>query len=193
MNTAQIQATPAPADQYHDWRAVAPCASLDPDLFFDRAEEDPAAEAEAKATCGSCPFRENCLTTAMIANEEWGIWGGMTPDERKDYRPLWQKLNGGRGAVRTMRERSGVVRHRDPGIERHYTARLKAAQKCRSLALQAGDFHHRRDEFLSILELIISHPTESSTTIARWSGMSKTKFNDLKREVFAIFNVEETA
>jgi hypothetical protein len=36
----------------------------------------------AKALCAECPIRQQCLEYAVEANEEWGIWGGLTPRER---------------------------------------------------------------------------------------------------------------
>lgn len=193
MTPETMMATPPTPDEFHDWRSNAPCAAYDPEVFFDAAEADPRVEALAKNVCNGCPFQSRCLSAAMLANEEWGIWGGMNPQERLEYRPEWEKANGGRGAVRTMRQRNGVLWRRcDPYAERRFAARLQAAQRCYSLALAAGEFH-RRDDYLAVLELIITHPTQDSGTIARWANMSKTRLNTMKREVFRMFNVEESS
>ena len=42
-------------------------------------------EAEAKALCTGCPFQEPCLEHG-IKHETYGIWGGATPEERKEMR-----------------------------------------------------------------------------------------------------------
>ena len=50
-----------------------PCR-LEPDLFF---AEAPADVEAAKAICGDCPIREQCLTDALERREPWGVWGGQ--------------------------------------------------------------------------------------------------------------------
>jgi len=189
MNSAQMTPALPIAEGFHDWRASAPCSTVDPDMFFDAAEEDPMVEAQAKALCGGCQFRESCLSAAMIGNDEWGIWGGMTPSERESYKPMWERMNGGKSQVRIMRENNGIVM-RDPSVDRRYTARLKAAQECRELLL-ASAHTYRRNEFLSILELIISHPVEDSGRLARRIGISKAWFNTVKREAYSLVGVKE--
>lgn len=181
--------TPAVAEEFHNWRSIAPCAGIDPETFFDKAEDDADVEAFAKSICKDCPFSKTCLDTAMLAEEEWGIWGGMNPKERASYRPMWQRMQGGRSAIRAKRQDNGILIH-DPSIDRRYSARLKAAQECRKLVLAGGQFH-RREDYLAVLELIIAHPTEDSGTLARRAGVSKTWFNTQKREVYHMFGVTE--
>lgn len=50
------------------------CWGADPDLFFPMPGEsaDPA-----KAICGACPVRAECLAVARSRGERWGIWGGV--------------------------------------------------------------------------------------------------------------------
>ena len=50
-----------------------PCRR-EPDLFF---AESPAEVEEAKAICGACPIREQCLADALERREPWGVWGGQ--------------------------------------------------------------------------------------------------------------------
>lgn len=50
-----------------------PCR-LEPDLFF---AEAPADVEAAKAICGDCPIKEQCLTDALERSEPWGVWGGQ--------------------------------------------------------------------------------------------------------------------
>lgn len=72
-----------------DWMADASCATVDPDLFFPEGAGKGTLrllEAEAKAICGSCPVREKCLTWALDTDERYGVWGGMTEDERAELR-----------------------------------------------------------------------------------------------------------
>lgn len=56
-----------------------PCA-VDPERWY-----DPALAADAKRTCATCPARGNCLTLALDFDEPWGVWGGLTRNERLRY------------------------------------------------------------------------------------------------------------
>lgn len=38
----------------------------------------------AKAICRVCPVREECLETALAIKEPYGIWGGLTEQERRE-------------------------------------------------------------------------------------------------------------
>lgn len=45
----------------------------------------PEGTDAARATCGLCPLREDCATTAIVEGD-WATYrGGMTPDERKTF------------------------------------------------------------------------------------------------------------
>ncbi len=71
-----------------DWRETARCKEMDPDLFFPVGTTGPALlqiEA-AKAVCRQCNVRENCLGYALDSNQEYGIWGGTTEEERRYMR-----------------------------------------------------------------------------------------------------------
>jgi transcriptional regulator of acetoin/glycerol metabolism len=50
----------------------------DPDLFFSEKAED---VAQAKEACGFCPVRAECAELGK--DEEFGVWGGMTPEDRR--------------------------------------------------------------------------------------------------------------
>ncbi|NMH97117.1 WhiB family transcriptional regulator [Pseudonocardia sp. K10HN5] len=50
-----------------------PCRSGDADLWF---AESPAELDRAKALCGPCPIRAECLAGALTREEPWGVWGG---------------------------------------------------------------------------------------------------------------------
>jgi WhiB family transcriptional regulator, redox-sensing transcriptional regulator len=70
------------------WMSRGACREADPDLFFPIAVgAGPAArQAEAaKAVCGACAVRPDCLSYALKAEPE-GIWGGATPEERRTAR-----------------------------------------------------------------------------------------------------------
>ena len=51
-----------------------PCQGDNPDLWFAAA---PADLERAKALCGGCPIRVQCLAGALARHEPWGVWGGQ--------------------------------------------------------------------------------------------------------------------
>ncbi len=69
------------------WVELAACRepSVDPELFFPVSDYGPAASqvAAAKAICARCPVSSQCRDWAVQAGEPAGIWGGMTPEERR--------------------------------------------------------------------------------------------------------------
>ncbi len=71
-----------------EWRANAACRDTNPDLFFPVGTTGPAIEqiAAAKAICGECPAREECLEYALATNQDSGIWGGTSEEERRVMR-----------------------------------------------------------------------------------------------------------
>jgi WhiB family redox-sensing transcriptional regulator len=63
--------------------ARAACRGTDPEFFFPVAVTGAAAEQvrSAKAVCGRCEVRADCLSYALRAMPH-GIWGGTTWEER---------------------------------------------------------------------------------------------------------------
>ena len=45
----------------------------------------------AKGTCAICAVRSECLEGALARGEQWGVWGGMTAEERKTFRRRQQR------------------------------------------------------------------------------------------------------
>jgi WhiB family transcriptional regulator, redox-sensing transcriptional regulator len=65
------------------WHTLAACRGIDPDLFFpDRG--DPTQHA--KAVCGGCAVRPECLEFSLVNSERFGIWGGLSERERRALR-----------------------------------------------------------------------------------------------------------
>ena len=73
------------------WRRSAACRGSDVAFFFPVGTTGPAIEqiAAAKAVCGHCPVRAECLDFALVTNQEFGVWGGATEDERRRLRRSW--------------------------------------------------------------------------------------------------------
>ena len=67
------------------WTLSAACLNADPELFFPDLFGAIGAHRtlQAKRFCAGCPVRAKCLEWAIGSGEAYGIWGGMTPDERR--------------------------------------------------------------------------------------------------------------
>ena len=73
------------------WRDGAACRDTGPNRFFPVGATGGAVEEieAAKAVCRSCPVREQCLEFALATNQEAGVWGGTSEDERRKLRREW--------------------------------------------------------------------------------------------------------
>ncbi|HYT25456.1 MAG TPA: WhiB family transcriptional regulator [Actinomycetota bacterium] len=74
------------------WRLQAACRSEDTSLFFPADGERPGAkarrEAKAKLICAACPVAAECAAYALGTHERWGVWGGLSQEERE---AVWQR------------------------------------------------------------------------------------------------------
>ena len=75
-----------------EWRRTAACRDTDPDLFFPVGTTGPAIEQieSAKAVCRACDAQDLCLEYALATNQDSGIWGGTSEDERRHLRKRYQ-------------------------------------------------------------------------------------------------------
>jgi len=68
------------------WQEQANCREVESDLFFldplVRGKKKRQIEKEAKKVCKGCPVINECLSHAILIPEFFGVWGGMTADER---------------------------------------------------------------------------------------------------------------
>lgn len=74
-----------------DWREQAACRDTDPDLFFPVGSTGPAIEQidSAKQVCSTCESMRACLEFALATNQESGVWGGTSEEERRRLRRSW--------------------------------------------------------------------------------------------------------
>jgi WhiB family redox-sensing transcriptional regulator len=68
-----------------DWRNDAACLDENPELFFPIGTTGPAIlqTEEAKQVCRRCHVRQQCLEWALETDQDHGVWGGMSEDERR--------------------------------------------------------------------------------------------------------------
>lgn len=93
---AELSRLPGPNADVWDWQLRGACRGENPDLFFhpdgDRGLSRTARELAAKAVCARCPVVEQCAQHALSVREPYGVWGGMTEDEREQVYAAARRL-----------------------------------------------------------------------------------------------------
>ena len=83
---ADITRLPKPLAVHWEWQVRAACRGMDTATFFHPPNERDAAReariAQAKAVCRRCPAIDDCLDHALRVREPYGVWGGLSEDER---------------------------------------------------------------------------------------------------------------
>ena len=71
-----------------NWRDRAACLEEHPELFFPTGSTGPALLQieEAKSVCRRCNVQETCLQWSLDVWQEYGVWGGLSEDERRALR-----------------------------------------------------------------------------------------------------------
>ena len=77
IDLGQLPANPSPPDM---WQERAACFGIDPDVFFPTSEEE---SGPALKHCSGCGIREMCLAWALKNGERYGVWGGLTEQQRR--------------------------------------------------------------------------------------------------------------
>lgn len=76
-----------PSDAVWNWQEQGSCREADPTLFFHPQNERGLARARrdraAKAVCAACPVRIECADYAIRSREPYGVWGGLTEEDRE--------------------------------------------------------------------------------------------------------------
>lgn len=74
---------------------------MDPRVFYPEDGQQVSVFKQAIAICDRCPCAEPCREMAVAREEPFGVWGGLTPRQRRglitvrswrtSMRPLWLK------------------------------------------------------------------------------------------------------
>jgi len=85
----------------YTWRRQAICRDTDPNLFFPVGTTGFALMQinRAKQVCEECPVRVQCLDYALETNQDSGVWGGTSEEERRVLRRQYVAQQKRRAAV----------------------------------------------------------------------------------------------
>jgi WhiB family transcriptional regulator, redox-sensing transcriptional regulator len=79
---------PRPLNSDWEWQQDAACRAYPTEMFFhpdgERGPRRKKRIADAKAICASCPVLNQCREQALALHEPYGIWGGLSEEERTD-------------------------------------------------------------------------------------------------------------
>ncbi|NJP70404.1 WhiB family transcriptional regulator [Streptomyces sp. C1-2] len=135
MNAPLLAALAAQAATGGDWRDRGACRGhAEPDLWH-AADGGYIAQEQthrAQAICHTCPVRLECGEYALETRQDWGVWGGMTKNQR---RAILRKR--GQDAQETAApEPPAPKRKREPstppacGERRMYLLHLQRGESC---------------------------------------------------------------
>jgi WhiB family redox-sensing transcriptional regulator len=92
---ADVSRLPGPIADVWDWQFQGACRRKDPATFFhpegERGSARLARVRTAKAVCATCPVLRQCREHALAVREPYGVWGGLSEEEREQLlsgRPL---------------------------------------------------------------------------------------------------------
>ena len=87
MAMADVSRLPGPNADFWDWQLDGACRGQDPSTFFhpdgERGPAREARESAAKAICRGCPVVDLCARHALEVREPYGVWGGLSEDDRE--------------------------------------------------------------------------------------------------------------
>ena len=63
-----------------EWQGQGLSDQTDPEALF---PEKGGSTREAKRICQACAVRDECLEYALLNDERFGIWGGLSERERR--------------------------------------------------------------------------------------------------------------
>ncbi|GGZ03308.1 WhiB family transcriptional regulator [Streptomyces olivaceoviridis] len=84
-----MPSNPRPLLSDWQWQQRAACRGMSSSTFFSppgergRARRD--REERARRICGRCEVADICAATALKHGESYGIWGGMSDADRRQF------------------------------------------------------------------------------------------------------------
>ena len=131
---ADYSRLPGPNADVWDWQLRGLCRGQDSSLFFhpegERGAARAAREQSAKEICLNCPVQKQCTEHALRVREPYGVWGGMTEEEREGHYQRQKAL----ARARAVREKTALAEQallKEKLLRDHEQARLQAEARRR--------------------------------------------------------------
>jgi len=69
-----------------EWQYQGACRDADEALFFhpegERGKKRRRRDLAARQVCAACPVLQQCRDQSLHVREPYGVWGGLSEDER---------------------------------------------------------------------------------------------------------------
>lgn len=133
-----------PAGEPAAWMTSRACTSADAELFHTHTSAfTEATAAPAKKICARCPdeTKAACLAFGIAAGDRWGIYGGLTPDERQGHRLLPVVEPTAKSADRYLQ--CGYGHPQSPGNAGRDSRGYRVCQECKRIRSRARDAERR--------------------------------------------------
>ncbi|AJD82158.1 WhiB [Mycobacterium phage Cosmo] len=173
---------------------VALCGPVtkDYDPWFE--EDDLELQMEARSVCMRCPIRVDCLFHAVVNDLEYGIFGGLSPEERKPVRDKLTQLP--RNELQRLVSRYELPKLPEPPVPEELTGHeasvvtkmslrntraQQAYEKLRNMSV--NDVTHY-EVYMDCVRGVIDNPMKNGEEIAKTLGRSTAMFNQRLRECF---------
>lgn len=106
------------------WWDEAACLGVDVNVFFPERQGS-GRNDEAMSYCQRCRVREECLTSSIKNNEQFGTWGGMSQFQRQ---PLLRPETHERRVQAGHGDAAGTI----TGYYRHCAAHQEPCTECKA-------------------------------------------------------------
>ena len=87
---AEVTRLPGRSTDSWDWQLDGACRRVSPETFFhpegERGSRRRTRDETAKAICEVCPVLDRCRAHALAVREPYGVWGGLSEDERRSMK-----------------------------------------------------------------------------------------------------------
>jgi WhiB family redox-sensing transcriptional regulator len=141
---ADFSRLPGPNADLWDWQLHGLCRGKDSSLFFHPEGERGAArssrESAAKEICMNCPVQISCADHALKVREPYGVWGGLTEEEREEHHARQKALVRAQAArekaAKLQQERLKEKLLREKALQNLEKERALAAAGAKERALQ---------------------------------------------------------
>ena len=84
---SDVSRLPGPLSELWDWQLHGRCRTVGSEFFFHPEGERGDARAErdkaAQEVCEGCPVVAECAAHALNVREPYGVWGGLTEEDRE--------------------------------------------------------------------------------------------------------------
>jgi WhiB family redox-sensing transcriptional regulator len=144
---ADYSRLPGPNADLWDWQLRGLCRGKDSSLFFhpegERGAARAAREQSAKEICLNCPVQKQCSEHALRVREPYGVWGGMTEEERETHYQRQKALVRARAA----RERAALA---EKGKLKEKLLRDRERELARLAKEREAAQHARDEEFAAV-------------------------------------------